>query len=294
MTLTTLPARSVLPDDQVVRLGRRRSFNNNKGGVGKTTITIELGAALARLGRRVLMVDMDPQGNLTRRLAVRDAHLAVTVGEVLASKVKGSASTAIYPCGWDIPEAALIDVIPADLTLADRDREAAEPGSFNRLAKVLYGVTDAYDFTLFDCRPTLGHLEQMVVRALDGEGDGYYLVVEPGADAITGAYRVTQEMSAWADDMEVAAPALGVVVNRFDGQTRLHTGRAASIAASLTPVDSAGVALADPPPILQPPIKQAIRIAELHDLARPSTGDPRLKREGHLDAFDRLAEAINW
>lgn len=294
MTLSTLPARSTLADDVVPRLGRRRSFNNNKGGVGKSLLTREMAEALARQGRRVLVVDMEPQGNVSRRLAVHDIDPARTIGAVLARKVKGGAAEAIYPCGWDSPEAALIDVIPADLTLADRDREAGDAGSHGRLAKVLYGVTDDYDFTLFDCRPTLGHLEQMVVRALDGDGDGYYLVVEPEADAITGAYRVIQEMAQWAEDMEVGAPALGVIVNKYDGRTNLHTGRAGSVAASLTTRDESGATLLDPPPVLTPYVRHAIRIAEVQDMALPSTGDPRLKREGHLTAFDQLAEAINW
>lgn len=294
MTLATAPAPSLLSDDQVPRLGRRRAFINNKGGVGKTTVTLEIAAALARRGKRVLLVDMDPQGNLTRRAAVRDVELAVTLGEVLAVKAKGGASAGIYPCGWNIPEAALIDVIPADLTLVDRDQEAAQPGSFGRLNRVLYGVTDDYDFTLFDCRPTLGHLEQMVTRCLESDGDGYYLVVEPGHDAISGAYRVTQELGRWADDMEVGAPALGAIVNMYDGKTRLHQGRVHALSESLTPLDSAGVPLADAPPVLQPPIRRAIRIAELHDLAQPSTGDLRLEREGHLAAFDSLAEAVDW
>lgn len=283
------PGRSVLADDVVPRMGRRRGYLNNKGGVGKTLVTVQLAAGLARRGKRVLVVDVDPQGNLTRRMAVAGVENAITLGEILATNTKGGAAAGIYPCGWDTPEAALIDVIPADITLGDRDGEAGQPGSHNRLARVLYGVTDAYDFTLFDCRPTLGHLEQMMVRALDGDGDGYYLVVEPGADAISGAYRVTQEVGRWADAMEVGAPALGVVVNMYDGRTRLHVGRTENLGESLDPGDGSAA-----PPILQPYIKRATRIAELADLALPSTGDPRLLREGHLATFDALAEAVDW
>jgi chromosome partitioning protein len=272
-------------------LGIRLAFLNHKGGVGKTRTTVALGAALATRGRRVLLVDMDPQGNMTRRLAVKDPHLAVTVGEVLGSKERGGASAAIYPCGWDVPEAARMDVIPADLALTRRDEEAAQPGSFNRLNRVLYGVTDAYDFTLFDCRPTLGHLEQMVVRCLEDERDGYYLVVEPGADAIGGAFRVTQEVAGWADDMDVAARPRGVIVNRYDQRLRSHRGRANGLEASITL--PASTADHDGPPILRPFIPQAVRLSELDDLALPTIGDKRLGDEGITAKLDALAGEID-
>lgn len=270
-------------------LGRRIAFLNNKGGVGKSEVTRAMAGALAARGRRVLVVDVDPQGNTTRRLAVTGVDTAITLGEALLAKTKGGADTAIYPCGWDCPEAAMIDVIPADLTLARRDEEASQPGSFNRLARILYGVTDQYDYTLFDCRPTLGHLEQMVVRALDGERDGYYLIVEPGTDAIGGAYRVTQVVAGWADDMDVPAPPLGVIINRYDGRLNLHKGRTAGLAASL----------ADPvtgqpgPPILTPYLPQNARIAELADLALPGVGDKRLADEGITQKLDALAAEID-
>jgi chromosome partitioning protein len=287
MTLATAPAPSLLPDDQVERLGRRISFNNNKGGVGKTMATLVLGAALARRGRRVLLVDMEPQGNLTRRAAVSDLHTTPTIGEVLRDKQKGGAAAAIRPCGWDVPEAQLIDVIPATLELAERDLEAAQPGSFNRLARVLYGVTDAYDYTLIDCRPTLGHLEQMVTRALDGDTDGYYLVVEAGHDAISGAYRVTQEIGTWADDMDVRALPLGVIVNMYDGRTRLHKGLISALEQSLAQPDGRVI------PVLEPYIRDAVRIAEVQHLALPPSADKRLEHEGHIAVFDALAEVID-
>lgn len=272
-------------------LGIRLAFFNNKGGVGKSRITTAIAAALAHRGRQILVVDMDPQANTTRRLRIGDPDVGRTIGDVLATKVKGSAADAIYSCGWDIAEAHRIDVIPADLTLTRRDEEAAQPGSFNRLARVLYGVTDNYDFTLFDCRPTLGHLEQMVVRTLEDDRDGYYLVTEPGADAISGAYRVTQEVASWADDMDVPAPALGVIVNRYDQRFRSHRGRTSSLEQSITEPATTGDRPG--PRILHPFIPQAVRLAELDDLALPTIGDRRLAAEGITAKLDLLAGEID-
>lgn len=283
MTIATITPPAVQP------LGRRRGVFNNKGGVGKTTVTVQIGAALARRGKRVLLVDLDPSANLTRRTAVQGVEHAITISEALRVNEKGGAAAAIYPCGWDSSDAALISVIPAELSLRDRDKEASEPGSHNRLARILYGVTDAYDFTLFDTRPTLAHLEQMVVRALDGDGDGYYVVVEPGADAIGGAYRLTQEVAGWSDAMEVGSPALGVIVNLYDSRFVSHQGRTEGLTESMTPPDGSAA-----PPVLEPYLPRAVRIAEVQDLAEPSTGDPRLIREGHLARFDALAAVIDW
>ncbi len=288
MTIAVPSAPSMLPDESVARLGRRIAFLKNKGGVGNTFATIEIGQALARRGRRVLFVDMDPQGNLTRRLAVPDAEVAITTGEILAAKVRGGAAAGITRVGWPIPEAILMQAIPADLSLVDRDGEASVPGSHARLSRTLLGVTDDFDYTLFDCRPALGHLEQMVVRAIDGDTDGFFLVVEPEADAVSGAYRVREQVEAWADDMDIATSCLGVIVNRYDNRLVQHKGVTAQLSESLTPVDGG-----DPPRIMSPYIPLAARMSQLHHLGRPSTGDSRAIAEGHIAKLDALAEVID-
>lgn len=267
--------------------GVRIGVVNNKGGVGKTVVVRELGSALARRGRRVLLVDMDPQGNLTRRTAVAHSFTdAGSIADILHTPTKGGARDAIVPCGWDIPEADRIHVLPADFELSQRDTEAARPGSHGRLARVLYGVTDDYDYTLIDCRPTLAHLEQMVVASLTNPGDGVIIPVEPGADAISGAYRVMEEIREWADDMDVTASVLGIVVNLYDGQLRLHSGRVRAMPASLSSDRHAA------PPILEPYIPRRVRIAEVQDRAVPSTGDQRLQQEGILTIFNKLARTL--
>lgn len=300
MTVTTPPpaapaARAPLYhyDGNGPRRGRRIAVLNNKGGVGKTGLCVGLAAALARLGRRVLVADMDPQANATRRLAANPADATLTA--VLATYQRGSATDAVVPCGWNAPEAAHIDVIPADAGLTFRDAEAAQPGAGNRLRRILHGLTDAYDYTLVDCRPTLGHLEQMVVQALDGPDDGFLVPVEPGADAIGGAVRVIRQVHWWADAMEVTAPPLGVIINLYDGRTRLHRGSAATLAASLATLDSDEP---DAPPeiprIFNTRIPRNIHLGGVFHLALPVTAaDPRLSAEGIIECFDLLAQGVD-
>lgn len=283
------------------RLGRRRAVKNNKGGVGKSTLLRELACALARRGRHVLAVDMDPQGNLTRRLGVTvdifDGQPTLT--HALKQRRRGGAADIVVPCGLDTPEAALIDVLPADLGLEVRAKEAAEPGAHNRLRRILYGTSDLYDYTLIDCRPALGHLEELVIAALDGDGDGYYLVVEPGHDAISGAYRVMTTVRGWAEALEIAAPPLGVIVNLTDIQTVLHQSRIQGLAEALTDPDRPA------PPILQPYIPRTVHLAEAQDQATPISTDRRLTRDlldPHSGAitresvqtrFDALAQQVD-
>jgi cellulose biosynthesis protein BcsQ len=294
VTATTHPPAPPAPTPAVPAVppapprNRRIAVLNNKGGVGKTTVTRELGAALARRGRRVLLVDFDPQGNLTTSMNVEDFDKSVA--DVLDRPVNGGAAEAIVPCGWDIPERDLIDVLPADLELEARGNESGLPGSHGRLHRVLWGVTDAYDYVLFDCRPALGHLEQMVVAALDGNEDGLLIVVEPARPAISGATRVMSEVADWADRLQVTAPVLGVIVNRYDGRLNQHVGRARGLAASLA--GGAGTSTTAPP-VLTPYVPERVRLAEVNDMSLPSTGDRRLDREGVLDVFNALAERLD-
>lgn len=278
--------------------GRRLAFMNNKGGVGKTTTTRELAAALARAGNRVLVVDMDPQANITRRLGVRPTPGQPTILDALTGRRKGGIADIIVPCGWDIPDANLIDVAPSDLRLDEHIHQAHQPGFDKQLKRILFGVTDGYDYTLFDCHPSMGPIEQLAVAALDMPRDGVYIVIEPGHDAISGASRVIDIIADWADRFEVRTRVRGVIVNLVREKTNLHQARTQHLPASLHADGRADV------PILSPHIPNVIHLAEAQDLAHPSTTDPRLTRDvtdatglvlkaAIVTRFDRLAQIID-
>ncbi|MCQ9164313.1 MULTISPECIES: AAA family ATPase [unclassified Arthrobacter] len=136
---------------------------NQKGGVGKTTSTINLGAALAESGRRVLLVDFDPQGALSAGLGTNPHELDITVYNVLMDRKV------------DIREAILhtdienIDILPANIDLSAAEVQLVnEVAREQVLASALRKVEDDYDVVLIDCQPSLGLLTVNALTAAHG------------------------------------------------------------------------------------------------------------------------------
>lgn len=135
---------------------------NQKGGVGKTTTTINLGAALARYGRRVLAVDFDPQGALSAGLGVQ-AHDVPTIYELMLGKIDDPHEVI------QSTETPNLDVIPANIDLSAAEVHlVTEVAREQILASVLRKVSDEYDVILIDCQPSLGLLTVNALTASHG------------------------------------------------------------------------------------------------------------------------------
>lgn len=200
---------------------RRVAIGNNKGGSGKTAATVGLAAALAEAGHRVLVVDMDPQANASRRLGLRfDPAVPVpTTCEVVSSGAAGVAGEAILPSGWPAPYAELVDVIPARFDLENRVSEAAILGAHTRLTRALDGADDGYAVTLIDCPPSLGHLTQLALAAADLA----LCTVEPEYDSVEGAVRFRDFLA--ANGAALGSPGLtvaGYLVSRVRANVGAH------------------------------------------------------------------------
>jgi chromosome partitioning protein len=138
---------------------------NQKGGVGKTTLTINLGAALADLGQRVLLIDLDPQGHLTEGVGLQEAYLdsSITLYDALVSKEPVHLTTLIH-ARTHAPEP--IAVIPSSfqLMLAEQSLYLARNRE-HKLKNLLTQLDNQYDYVLIDCPPVLGNLTDNALNA---------------------------------------------------------------------------------------------------------------------------------
>lgn len=185
---------------------------NQKGGVGKTTSTINMGASLAAFGRKVLLVDLDPQGALSAGLGIRHDELDVTIYNLLVDN-----STSILDAIYSSPVEGL-DVVPANIDLSAAEIQLVnEVGREQALARALRPVMKDYDFIIVDCQPSLGLL---TVNALSC-ADSVIIPVESEYFSLRGLALLMDTVDKVRDRLNFKLEVLGILVTMFDRRT-LH------------------------------------------------------------------------
>jgi chromosome partitioning protein len=186
---------------------------NQKGGVGKTTTTINLGAALAEYGRRVPLVDFDPQGALSVGLGIRTHELDVTIYNLLMER------------GHDIRDIIQptrvtdLDLIPANIDLSAAEVQlVGEVAREQVLTRVLRPVLDDYDVILIDCQPSLGLL---TVNALTA-AHGVIIPLECEFFAMRGVALLIETIEKITDRLNPRLQMDGILATMYDGRT-LHS-----------------------------------------------------------------------
>ena len=184
---------------------------NQKGGVGKTTTTINLGAAIAEYGKRVLIVDLDPQANATTGLGVNSRDLQESVYQVLCEEA--AARDVIRPV--DVPD---LDLLPSSLALAGAEIELVSAFSReHRLARALAPIVGAYDLILIDCPPALGLL---TINALVFARE-LLVPIQCEYYALEGLGQLVGNVDLVRSNLNPELTISRIVLVMFDGRTKL-------------------------------------------------------------------------
>ena len=198
-------------------MGQTIACANQKGGVGKTTTVVNLGTYLALSGHRVLVVDVDPQGNATSGLGIPRDGLPATLYEALTGAVP-------------IREAVMrtviegMDIVPSGVALAGAEVELAQVDQRERrLARLLADVAADYDEVLLDCPPSLGLL---TVNALTA-ADSVLIPLQCEYYALEGLTQLIATVNLVRDHLNPALEIQGVVLTMFDARTNLSADVAA-------------------------------------------------------------------
>lgn len=186
------------------------SMCNQKGGVGKTTSTINLGASLAAYGRKVLLVDLDPQGALSAGLGVPHYELANTVHNLLVEPRVPVSDVLIKT------KVENLDLVPSNIDLSAAEIQLVnEVGREQALARALRPLIDQYDYVLIDCQPSLGLL---TVNAL-ACSDAVIIPTECEFFSLRGLALLTDTVDKVRDRLNPKLKIDGILVTRFDSRT---------------------------------------------------------------------------
>lgn len=182
---------------------------NQKGGVGKTTTSINLSASLARLERRVLLIDCDPQGNATSGFGINRATVSRSVYDVLVDNLNVKYALQMTSYG--------VTILPSDIDLAGVEVELVSTDDReNRLRNAIEEIRDDYDYIIIDCPPSLG---LVTVNALTA-ADSIIIPIQCEFYALEGVTQLLKTIEIVRNNLNPLLYIEGVVMTMFDGRTK--------------------------------------------------------------------------
>ncbi len=249
-------------------MGKIIAVTNQKGGVGKTTTAVNLASALGAMNKKVLLVDIDPQGNATSGLGIdkqenEQSSYNVMIGEMTAE------SAAIKT------EFKNVSIVPSDIRMAGADLEISELDNRESiLKKGLAAVRDNYDFVLIDCPPSLNLI---TINALNA-ADSVLVPIQCEYYALEGLAQLTNTVSRIKRTFNAHLEIEGVLFTMYDGRLNLTQEVAEQVKKYF------------PKQVFKTVIPRTVRLSEA-----PSYGQPINyfdKKSKGADAYDKLAKEI--
>ncbi|PWW08837.1 chromosome partitioning protein [Paenibacillus cellulosilyticus] len=202
---------SIAHTQEVNGLAKTIAITNQKGGVGKTTTSVNLGACLASLGKRVLLVDIDPQGNTTSGIGINKADVENCIYDILIDDVHPKDAI----CSTNVPG---LNIIPATIQLAGAEIEMVSTISREvRLKKALQLVSKDYDYILIDCPPSLGLL---TINSLTA-ADSVLIPIQCEYYALEGLSQLLNTVRLVQKHLNTSLQIEGVLLTMFDARTNL-------------------------------------------------------------------------
>ena len=243
------------------------AFSNQKGGVGKTTTCVNLAAYTARAGKRVLVVDMDPQGNASSALGFFERKDKKSVYEVLVGDIEAAGAV-------KKTETEGLDIITSSGDLAGAELELAQVmiGRERVLDEKIEAVKEGYDFVFIDCPPSLGLLTVNSLAA----ADGVVVPIQCEYFALEGLSQMMNTIKLVKKFLRPAIEVEGVVITLYDGRAKLSKGVVGEIEKVFGDK------------VYQTKIPRNVRLAEAPSYGKPvSDYDPKC---AGAQAYEKLAE----
>jgi chromosome partitioning protein len=250
------------------------SVSSLKGGVGKTTVTLGLASAAFARGVSTLVVDLDPQADVSTGMDVPVA--AVNVADVLASPKEKVVRAAITPSGWTRGRGGVVDVMVGSPAAINFDGPHPSVRDIWKLEEALAHVEAEYDLVLVDCAPSLNALTRTAWAA----SDRVSVVTEPGLFSVAAADRALRAIEEIRRGLSPRLQPLGIIVNRARMQSLEHQFRIKELRDMFGPL------------VLSPQLPERTSLQQAQGAAKPLHVWPGESAQELARMFDQLLDRV--